>query len=388
MSDTVSGLNPAILRWARERSGYTVEDLAKRLGKEPSIVRAWEEGEATPTYVQLEALAYTHYKRPLAIFFFPEPPAEAKPAQEFRTLPDFEIENLAPDSLFAIRQADAMQDALKELNEGRNPSTSLIFKTFRATTHQNVRQLALEIRAALGIALEDQFAWRSTREALEIWRRAVEDNGVFVFKRSFKQDDVSGFCLMDEEFPVIYLNNSTSLTRQIFTLFHELAHVLLSVSSITKSSDRYIEALKGEQKAIEIYCNRLAAEVLVPSEDFAQRPAGDPHEDEFIEALAKRYRVSREMILRRFLDMDEIDAAHYRKKTALWAREFREKRASGRGGNYYATQASYLGEKYLQLVFSKYYQGKCTLQQLADYLNVKVKSVPGLEEIALRKAMA
>ncbi len=66
--------------------------------------------------------------------------------------------------------------------------------------------------------------------ALKQWRQAVEDCGVFVFKAAFKQKDISGFCLMDESLPVIYLNNSTTKTRQIFSLLHELAHLLLSIN--------------------------------------------------------------------------------------------------------------------------------------------------------------
>ncbi|MCP4567564.1 MAG: ImmA/IrrE family metallo-endopeptidase [FCB group bacterium] len=70
----------------------------------------------------------------------------------------------------------------------------------------------------------------------------------------------SGFCLYDETFPVIYINNSQPATRQIFTLFHELAHLLLRTGGIDTPNDEYIQHLQGEAKQIEISCNQFAAE--------------------------------------------------------------------------------------------------------------------------------
>ena len=86
-SELASGIVPAVLRWARERAGYSVEDVARRMKKDSSDIDAWETGADAPTYIQLETLAYDIYKRPLAIFYFPEPPQEEQPQRRFRSLP-------------------------------------------------------------------------------------------------------------------------------------------------------------------------------------------------------------------------------------------------------------------------------------------------------------
>src|SRR5260221_10370618 len=122
MAHPVFGLNPAILKWARERSGYSIAQAAELANKEPEVLARWESGDAAPTYVQLEALAYKIYKRPIALFFFPAPPSEPEPAQEFRTLPDFEIDDLQPDTRLKVRQALALQISVSELASGKNPS--------------------------------------------------------------------------------------------------------------------------------------------------------------------------------------------------------------------------------------------------------------------------
>src|SRR5262245_50265445 len=126
MSKSLAGVNASVLRWARESQGYSVTDVAARLKRDPAEVAAWEAGESTPTYPQLETLAYSVYKRPLAVFFLPEPPPEPTPQTEFRTLPDFDLENLTADTRYQIRLAHALQLSLKELSDGRNPSKRTI----------------------------------------------------------------------------------------------------------------------------------------------------------------------------------------------------------------------------------------------------------------------
>ncbi len=387
MSDPVAGMNPKVLKWAREQTAYSVDEVAKKLKKKACVIESWESGESAPTYVQLETLAYRVYKRPVALFFFPEPPDEPDPRKSFRTLPESEIEGLSADTRYAIRQASAMQIALRELNDGANPAKRKVFCDVNVKPGTPVTDAAAKLREYLAVDLQQQTRWRSHEDALKTWRRGVEEVGVFVFKRSFKQTKVSGFCLHDDEFPVIYLNNSTAKARQIFTLFHELAHVLLRTGGITMRDDRYVSSLTGEDKRIEVFCNRLTATFLVPPDDFKHHLKTRTWSDEVLERLANRYKVSREVILRNLLDRELVSGAYYEKKAQQWAKEYREykERHKPGGGNYYATQATYLGDTFLNLAFGRYYQGRCTVQELADYLSVKVKRVAGIERQMLTK---
>jgi Zn-dependent peptidase ImmA (M78 family) len=389
MANRVTGINSKILRWARERAGYTLNDVALALKQDVGTLKEWESGESSPTYAQLETLAYKIYRRPLALFFFPEPPDERDPTQEFRTLPDFEIEELSSDTRYAIRHAEAMQLALREINDGRNPAEEKIFRDIKVRTSTSADSLAVKVRKYLGVSLNDQERWRSNEEALRIWRALIQDRGIFVFKRSFKQRDISGFCLVDEEFPVIYLNNSTAPARQTFTLFHELAHILLHTSGVTKWDDSYIELLKGRSRRIEVFANQFVGEILIPSQDFEQWLSSGRYDDQYIGEIAERYCVSREVILRKLLDRGLVDAEYYKTKAEQWNRDFEKGRKSrGGGGNYYATQATYLGDRYLELAFRGYYRGRYGIEQLADYLNVKVRSVPGLEQFVFGRMTA
>jgi Zn-dependent peptidase ImmA (M78 family) len=390
MANQVVGMNRDVLVWARKRAGLEIDDVALALGKEPGVIESWETGDAAPTYVQLEKLAYTVYKRPIALFFFPTVPKEVDPEQSFRTLPETEINELGADTRHKVREARATQLSLEELTQ-KNPSPKQLLKDLVAKGSDSTAVIAAKIREYLGISLNTQKAWKNSEEALKTWRAAIEDAGIFVFKDSFKQKDVFGFSLYDEEFPVILLNNSTAQTRQGFTLFHELAHLILHVSGVTKRDDSYIEHLNGQAKQIEVFCNKLAAELLVPTSDLTTTLKGyQKYDEQAVTDMARTYKVSREVVLRRLLDMDLVSKHRYEHDVKKWAQEYEAKlkadaQAGKSGGNYYATQASYLGEKYLNLAFSSYYRGKISVEQLADYLNVSVKNVTGLEQFVLQK---
>jgi len=385
MANLARGVNPEILRWARVRAGYSIQEIAYAFKKTTDEISQWEDGSSVPTYNQLERLAYTFYKRPLALFFFPSPPEELEPREEFRTLPDFEIDRLQPDTRLAIREAQARQIALRELSDGKNPSERLVFREFSLHPLDSVPEAAFSLRQYLGVSVSEQSRWPNPRTALANWREIIQDVGVFVFKRPFKQKDVSGLCLFDPEFPVIYLSSSTAKTRQIFTLFHELAHILLRASGITKTDDSYITSLSGESRQIEVFTNAFAAEFLVPSQDLENRLDPQQLPEDIATNLSRFYNVSREVILRKLLERGLVERGFYRSISRQWIEEYEAK--SGRGGNYYANQAAYLGDKYMSLAFSRFYEGRLSLQDLADYLNIKARSIEGLERRMLGRAM-
>jgi Zn-dependent peptidase ImmA (M78 family)/transcriptional regulator with XRE-family HTH domain len=384
MGDPVTGVNGKILTWARERSGLSVAQVAKATGRGVEEIEEWEsDSPAAPTYAQLETLAYDVYKRPLALFFFPEPPAEDDPEHAFRTLPDFEIKDLSADTRYKMRHAQALQLALYDLHGATNPTPQKIFVDRRFHQGADPVAAAARVREYLGVTIEVQRAWHDDTEAAKAWRDRVEEKGIYVFKNSLKQKEVSGFCLYDEQFPVIYLNNSTAQTRQSFTTLHELGHILLGTSGVTKRNDKYIGSLAGEPRFVEVFCNQFAAECLLPTQQVRELFTGEISDDR-VEAVAAEFKVSRQVVLTRLVNLRRITQAAYDQKMEQWQAEYDARKPKKGGGNYYLTQASYLGERFLRLAFSKYYTNAISIQQLADYLNVKTANVAGIEQTLLQ----
>ena len=384
MAEYVNGINPDIVKWARERSGYTTEAIATALKKDVSIVNDWESGERALTYVQLEKLA-DKYKRPIAIFFFPEPPEERNIAENI-ALRSSDNDPLEPRIHILLRQAYARQLSLMELNFSTNPSEKKIFRDLHARLGDSVPALAQQTRSYLGITVSTQVSWNTTAEALENWRDRIEEAGIFVFKEAFQDDSVDGFCLVHDEFPVIYLNNSKPPVRQIFSLFHELAHLLLGENDVTRGISR-------EGGEIEMFCDQFAAEFLVPSDDLKTRLDFSFYDNDAIEELADYYKVSRPVILLKLVGKGILTQENYWQKIDQWTEEYEhhlKKKADNKtpsGGSYYNTLAAYLGYRFMELAFGKYRQGYCSIEQLAEHLSVKVKHLPQLEDRLLRRVL-
>lgn len=379
-------VNPDILRWARESLGMSMEEVGRRMRKSVEVIESWERGEDAPTYVQLERLAYDLYKRPVALFFLPEVPEEDPPERSLRAMPGESIRRLPPRMRWLIRKMTARQRYVAELRSTpdtlrRRIVTDLDF----SNPSLGEVEMARRARGYLGVDLGEQRSWRGADEAFGRWREALEEAGVSVFKDSFTvpgsgRDDAdagfSGFCLYDDIHPVICVNNNDTRSRQVFTLFHELGHLLMRTGAVDMRATRYSDALVGGDPAIEARCNRFAAELLVPEDDLAARSHGRAVDDDAVAAWAKEYGVSRETILRRLLDAGRISAAEYERRAR---RASRHRRRPSGGGDFYRTKGAYLGERYVEAVFREHYRGRLSVREAADYLDVSVRQVEGME---------
>lgn len=368
-------ITPQVIEWARERAGFTIEEASNSFKK----IESWEAGESFPTYPQLEKLA-EKFKLPVAVFFFPEPPEIPPISETFRTLPEGEFSQIPRNVRHMLRKAKVLQLNLVELNQGRNPSNRLVTRDMPVPANVNVGVLASRVRDYLGISLENQQQWATADDALKGWRQALLEAGIFVFKDAFREKSYSGFCLYDEIFPIIYVNNSSAKTRQIFTLFHELAHLLFHTSGIDPISGDYILSLPDQDRRIEIMCNQFAAQFLVPEDAFQQALSTLDASEATAENLAARFHVSREFIYRKFLDRGLIDQGSYNEAAARWSAQ----KKRGKGGDPYWSKISYLGRDYIELALRQYHQNRIDVTELADYLNTKPKHVGTLEEYFYR----
>lgn len=383
------GVQPALLKWARESAHLSLEEVAGRLKKAVEEIDAWESGANAPSYAQLEKLAYELYKRPLAIFFLPSPPAEPKPEAEFRALPDTDLRRLSRETVFLIRRARAYQASLVELFDGRSPIAEPLWKRVGLDVSKPIAPQAAVVRASLGVPAPGANEWGGADgdEALKLWCKAIEASGVFVFKDTFKQREISGFCLEHPELPVVMINNSATKTRQIFSLLHELAHVLIGWRAISTFDDAPLKRLPPAEQRIERFCNQIAAEILVPAQDFASQVAGLPQNVEALSsdrfaALAARYRVSREVILRRFRDANRVSQDFYERRKLEWDGQRVGKESSG--GSFYLTKGAYLSERLMSEVFARYGRRQISVDEAADFIGVKPKQVDELESRFLR----
>lgn len=378
-------INKSVLVWARTSLSLSQEDVAQRLGKDVNSIIEWELGTSSPTYPQLERLAHDIYKRPVAVFFFPEVPKEESPKTEFRTLPETIIDSLPLEIVRLYRKAKLFQLNLEELYENKKPSKQSLLDLFELDEKTNLVSFAGSLRKTIGKSIEEQSTWQSAETAFKQWRTALESKGIFVFKDAFENDEYSGFCLYDERYPIIFVNNSMPETRQVFTLFHELGHLLYRSGGIDFKSSEILKSLSGSLLNIEVSCNRFANFFLVPPDKFDSF-APEVSESHF-KKLSDYFSVSREVILRNYLNRGLVDEDYYEKMAVQWATQAEKKKVES-GGNYYYNQKAYLGENYIHLAYGKYYQNKITVDTLAEYLNVKPKNLPTFEHFVMEGGKA
>ena len=363
-SEKLHGVNTERLLFARTHYGLTPEDVHSKTKIKVDSIRNFEAGTLNPSYAELSTLAKV-YKRPLLYFFFVEPPQPDALQGAFRSIEQELGLSFDLQGRLMLEKANEYRMNLAELFTGTDhPVFHQLLEEFQV---RNETQLLAFLREKLNLSLDAQKNKFSRSDALlEYIREQLYSIGIYVFKDSFKADAVSGLCLFDNNFPIILLNNKTTFTRQLFTVFHEIFHLW------RKEVDIYIPK-SNEEKA----CDRFASEFLIPSDDFTKQinRAGDCENQSIIETLASSYKVSPEAIAYKLRALDRISTEFYQ---SIRHDGIRKMNTTSSGGNFYYTRMSYLGKPYLKQVFTKYYDGKISTAAVGKYTGLKATHVAKL----------
>ena len=367
-------INPVILEWALRDLNLSIEEFAQKVKVKPGRVRQWISGDAEPTYKQLENIAYKVLKLPLASFFLAEPPENLTIKRKFRSLPEYLLDLTSYKTRIAIKKADFYKSAFYELF-GTNPVQEPIYKRLNITPAQDPTEAARIIRREFGISIELQKKFSNGYEAFNFYRDTLEQKGIYLFQLQLSGD--RGFCLLDKEFPLIVVNSSDSINSKIFTLFHELIHIL------TESDDIYkeIELSPYSESRNEIFCNRTASEILVPISELAERYSGLLRywDEELIYKIAREYSVSKEVILLKIVSMGIVRESEYKRLKEKWDKEFQDGRKERKGGSYYVNKISALGKSFINEVIDSYKSGRINEIQVSDYLDMKFSNISKIE---------
>lgn len=366
-------VKPELLVWARESLGLSIEQAAKRISIKPNRLLACEQGQARLTVRQLRELSNV-YKRTLAFFYLPAPPRPESDLHDFRRLPDEPAIKTTPELRLEIRKARHRRVLALELYQELEMAPPF----FEASTivSADVFQVAGQIRELLRITSEKQANLRGDYEAYNFWRDAIETSGVLVFQGSISLRQMRGFSIAEFPLPVITVNSKDSPLGRVFTLIHELTHIMLR-------SDGVCDLQNGA--AIEVFCNAVAGETLVPTDLLVQEPLIKEHAnlsewpDESVRSLAILYSVSREVILRRLLTLGAISQAFYQKKRAQIIKEYSEIKSAG-GPTQEVIAISRAGKTFARLVIDSYQQNKIDLIDASQYLGVRSKYLEKIEK--------
>lgn len=350
---SVSG---SVVRWAIERSGKRA-NLERRFPKLPE----WLSGEIQPTLRQLEAFAKAT-STPLGYFFLSELPEERLPIHHFRTLGNGRLHRPSPDLLETVQMMERRQAWMREylVEEGNEP---LSFVHSAETTVEPER-LAVEMRQALGLADGWAAGNRTWTDALRQLRNRMEETGILVVvngvvgnntRRKLDPAEFRGFVLVDEYAPLVFVNGADGKAAQMFTLAHELAHVWFGSSAAFD-----LRELQPADDETELACNRAAAEFLVPKSQLRDFWPSVKQEREPYQAVARHFKVSEPVAVRRALDLELITKSEYLDFYRGYQRQERIAAANkGQdGGDFYANQNLRIGRRFAGIVVGAAREGR------------------------------
>ncbi len=374
-----------MLQWARKRSGRNVEDFAKAFPK----LREWESGETLPTFRQLEKYAQATHT-PVGFLFLPEPPVEEVPLPDFRTFGDEAVLTPTPDLLDTVYACELRQDWYRSFAEERGYQAVAIVGS--ATVEDDPVAAANRMRDALGFGLARRVDFRTWSEALDGLREHAEEAGVLVMvngvvgsntHRKLNPKEFRGFALADELAPVVFINGADTRAAQIFTFAHELAHIALGGSAISRPDLANLDVGNGE----EAWCNKVAAELLVPLESIAEEFVESPDLTAELDRLAKFYKVSTLVVLRRIYDAGAMGASQYREAyEAELVRVLEFAARTGSGGNFYYTEPIRVSKTFARAIVTDTAEGRTLHRDAFRLLGFKKFST--FEELSHRLGVA
>ncbi|MDR9365878.1 MAG: XRE family transcriptional regulator [Balneolaceae bacterium] len=375
MISALANINPQLLTFSRERIGYAIPDIAQKLQVREEKWLSWEKGEQKPTTNQLIRIA-NYLDRTPAFFYLNSLPDEREPLSEFRTINNKLLVSGSPKLIAAIREAKRNRETLLELySEQRKtpvqiPSLDMLNGT--------VQEKGERIRNWLGISMSAQNAWRSSSEALTNWKNLIEEKDIYVVQFPFVDvDECRGFALSEEPVPIIGINSKDSYNARIFTLIHELAHILYRDSVLINDSlAGYFES----GRTMEQKCNRLAAEILVPEVELIREFNAQSFSVKEVMRLSRKFRVSGYVLLIRLKTARLITEEAYRALESQFS--FYDSSGKGSdGGNPYYNQIVRKGRLYLKTAFQSYFDNQINVVELANLTGWKV---PNLNELAAK----
>lgn len=362
-------VNRALITWARERAGVDALALSKRFPK----IEQWERGEVQPTLRQLEAFAHAVHV-PMGFLFLPEQPQEALPVPDFRTLAGQPLTRPSPNLLDTLYLCQQRQDWYRDYAQVHGLPKLAFVGSVRPES--SVVQTADAIRRTLGVSVAERAQLPTWTEALRQLIARAEDAGVLVMassivgSNSHRKLDVTefrGFALADDLAPLVFVNAADSKAAQMFTLAHELVHLWAGESGVSD-----VEVGRIPEQRVERWCNAVAAELLAPLDAVRaelRRHASVPDE---IQRLARVFKVSSLVALRRLFDIGHID------RERLWSL-YREEQSRLReldrgvtgGGDFYRTLGARTGKRFARAVISSALEGQTLFQDAFRLLGVR-----------------
>jgi len=344
-----------LLSWACERSGIDFFTLKQRFPKLPD----WESGNIKPTLKQIERFAKATHT-PVGYFFLEEPPVENIPIPDFRTITNEYTIRPSPNLLDTIYICQQRQEWYHDYARAMGEEPLAFVGS--ASIKDDVIKTATKMRQFIGFDIDERKKMPTWAEALRQFIDQVDSIGIMVMcsgvvmnnnYRHLNSEEFRGFAMTDKLAPLVFINGADTKAAQMFTLAHEIAHIWLGLSAVSDVQASWIS-----DHQVERWCNKVAAEFLVPLDlikhDFQK--SADLQDE--LTRLARRFKVSTLVILRRIYDADGITLNKFHQIYQMELERLISIVAKGGGGNFYLTQAARVSKRFARALIANTLEGQ------------------------------
>jgi Zn-dependent peptidase ImmA (M78 family)/DNA-binding XRE family transcriptional regulator len=361
---TKANINTDMLTWARERSGITVPDFARKCGVTEDRLLEWESGKRTMTFNQ--AMRYAEKAHvPFGYLFLTKPPEEVLPIPDLRTLEGRGVQRPSAELLDLVKLMLQRQEWYREYLQQHFAETSPYVNRFSSSG--SVAAIVEDMRACLGVeAHPTRGKWEDYYRDLV---QRIESLGILVMRqgdlghhtRPLRVEEFRGFAIVDEYAPIIFVNHSDALGARLFTLIHELCHIWIGQSGISDGDT-------NTHRQEEVLCNAVAAEFLVPAEEFRALWQQDLQRwEDNLPALEARFHVSTWALARRALTLHFISNDQYGRYIAE-QKSLHKQRTRGSGPTYYQTKKAQISRPFSRAVVGEALSGQLLLREAGELL--------------------
>ena len=384
-------VNPDLLKWARETSGLSLEDAARKLqigaarGIEPSNrLMALEEGDDQPTRSLLLRMS-KHYRRPLISFYIDNPPLKGDRGEDFRRLPDdYSGEDDARvDAL--LRDVKTRQSLVRATIEDEDEAVQLPFvgsARIADGSDQVSRQIVDELQFDLDVFrrkpnISEAFSYlRAKTEAVGVFVLIIGDLGSHHTRMGV--EIFRGFALADPIAPFIIVNHQDAKAAWSFTLLHELVHLWLGQTGISGAM---------AESRLEQFCNDVAGRILLGDDELIELNITNQLDFDValdrISDFAAERNISRAMVAYKLYRLDRISFDHWNALRNEFRRqwfEFRDRqrrrsREQAGGPNHYVVKRYRAGPALVEIMSRMLGSGAITTIKAGKVLGVKPSRV-------------
>lgn len=364
-------IDSKIIEWSINTSGWKKIELREKLNISEKIFASWFKGQALITLNQLKELA-KKTKRPLASFFLSTIPSESPTPKDYRLHPE-QKGKFDKKTIFAVRKARRLQKILKELMSNLYEDRKTKLK--KRELNESPIKVAEEVRELFELTEDKQKKFNNSYKFMRFLREKLEKNNIFTFQISMPQEDARGFTLSDSFPNIVTINSKDSIEARIFTLMHEVGHVLLKDTGIS------IPDFNNQNK-VEKWCNEFSSNFLLPK-NIAKKIFSENNskliETETLEFLSRKYKLSKNMLLYNmaklkfitFEDYNEI-LNRYKKYESIVKTEVEKKSPTGIPQD--RKRLSELGNKFVSLVAENTERKNITYSDALNYLSIKSRN--------------